>query len=184
MSRGVNRGCACALALCVLLTAMLLPGPGLCADLKIGFVQSERIFEESTDYADAQAQFEKYKNEWETQAQEMEAEVAALAEEYEQQRLLLSEQKRKEKEQEILTKRETLQKFVSEVLSPDGKLADKNTELSKPIFDKIKAAVAKIGQESELDLVLDSGAVLWAAPDKGLDLTDSVLEELNKETPQ
>ena len=183
MSRGVNRGCACALALCVLLAAMLLPGPGLCKDLKIGFVQSERIFEESTDYADAQVQFEKFKNAWEAQAQEMEAEVAALVEEYEQQRLLLSEQKRKEKEREILTKRETLQQFVGEVLSPDGKLAEKNMELSKPIYEKIKAAVAKIGEESQFDLVLDSGAVLWAVPDTGLDLTDRVLEELNKETP-
>lgn len=168
----------------MLLIAVLWPSVGLCADLKMGYVLSERIFTEYKAYADAQAEFEKFKADWEKRAQDMEAELATLQEEYEQQRLLLSEQKAKEKEEEIRTKGEALQKFVNEILSPEGKLAQKNMELSKPIYDKINAVVAKIGEEEQYDFIFDASTsgLLWAAPDKGYDLTDKVIEVLNKET--
>jgi len=165
-----------------LLLTVSLPGFGFCEVLKIGYVFSERIFLESKDYADAQAEFNKYKTDWEQKAQEMEREFTALQEEYMQQRLLLSEQKKKEKEEQITAKREAFENFVSEVLSPEGKLAEKNRELSKPIYDKIKSTVAKIAEGGQYDLILDASAVLWAAAGKGYDLTDQVIEELNKET--
>ena len=88
----------------------------------------------------------------------------------------------KEKEAEIIVREEALQKFVSEVLSPEGKLAQKNMELSKPIFDRINAIVAKIGEEEQYDFIFDGSGLLWVAPDKGYDLTDKIIEDLNKET--
>ena len=66
-------------------------------------------------------------------------------------------------------------------LSRQGQVVKRNEEILRPIISKIQTILAKIGSEEGFDLILDAadGHVLYA--DQSLDLTQRVIDELNKQ---
>ncbi len=73
-----------------------------------------------------------------------------------------------------------IDKYRLEKLGPQGEFYKKNLELTQPLYDKIDQVIQKIGQAEGYDYILDvvQGVVLYAKPE--YDITDRVLEELNK----
>ncbi len=151
------------------------------ADLKVAYINSERILSDYKALAEVQQELDRYKDQWEKEAEKKQRELERLKEEYEVQRLLMSEEKRKELERDGEAKAQALQKFVDEFLSPGGKYAQKNIELSKPIYDEINSLIKNIGEEEDYDFIFDSPGLLFAKPQ--YDITDRILEELDKEIP-
>jgi len=75
-----------------------------------------------------------------------------------------------------------LQKFQRDKFDPNsGEVLKKQAELVQPIYDKINAVIKKIGDDEKFDYIFDTatGGILHAGADQP-DLTDRVLEELNK----
>jgi len=165
-------------AFCVLAsTAIVHP-----KELKIGYIDSGRILAGSKAYAEAQKTLEELKAEWQKQAAAKEEEIKKLQDELDRQRLLLSPDTERKKQEEIRAKYEEYRKFVDSILSPEtGKLAQKTQELSKPIYDKINAILERIGEEEDYDIIFDAfpQTIVFAKPE--YDLTEKVLEMLNKE---
>ena len=163
---------------------------GMCAfirvasgeEFKIGYINSEQIFSEYKIYSEAQGKFNEFRANWEKEALDKKAELQRLMDELQRQQLLLSDQRRKEMEQTIEGKAKEYERFVDEAVSvPDGKLARKQAELLKPVYDRINEVLQKIGEEDHYDFIFDAmSGLAFAKPE--YDLTDRVLEELNKET--
>ena len=112
----------------------------------------------------------------------MQDNLKRLQEQYESQSLLLSDAKKREKEQEIQNLIMKLRQFQQQKYDPQtGEIYKKQAELLQPVYDKINAVIKKIGEDEKYDLVLDtaSGNILYVG-DAIKDLTDRVLEELNK----
>ncbi len=149
--------------------------------LQIGYINSERILAEYKEFALIQEKIRKMEQQWEQEAKARREEIQRLEDTYESQKLLLSDERRLEMEREINRKYEEYQKFINEILGPEGKRAQKIRELSKPIYDRINAILVQIAQEEGLDFIFDISvpAVVYARPE--YDLTDKVLEYLNKE---
>ncbi|MBN1825919.1 MAG: OmpH family outer membrane protein [Candidatus Eisenbacteria bacterium] len=165
----------------VLATAILsIPAGIAAADMKIGYIDSARIFAEYKGTEDAQRSFDQEVAAWEQQAQQMKAELDSLHELYQSQSLMLSDAKKAERQQEIAAKQAEYETFVQSVFGPQGRVAEKNGELVRPIVDKINLVLQVIGDDEGFTIVLDAavGGIVYAAD--GLDLTDRVLEELNK----
>lgn len=157
----------------------LLAAP-LMAEVKIGYIDSARIFAEYKGTADAQRTFDEEVVTWEAQAQTMKVELDSLDQEYERQSLMMSDAKKAERQQQILQKRQEYESFVQSVWGPQGRLATKNSELVAPIVEKINIILEKLGEEEGYTLVLDAsvGGIVYATD--GIDLTTQVLEELNE----
>jgi hypothetical protein len=49
---------------------------------------------------------------------------------------------------------------------------------------KLQDIVARLGAEKKFALILQKGALIWSDPAQSVDMTDSVLEILNKELPK
>jgi len=147
----------------------------------IGYINSEQLLASHTPYNEAMAKFNEFRTNWEKEALDKRADLQRLMEELERQQLLLSEQRRKEMEQTIEAKAQEYEKFVDEGVSvPDGKLARKQAELLKPIYDGINEVLRKIGEEEGYDFIFDAvSGLAFAKPE--YDLTERVLEELKKE---
>lgn len=154
--------------------------PACAADLKLGFIDTERIFNEYKGVQEAQKQFDQDIQTWKAQATEMKSEVDKLRLEVESQRLMLSEGKLKEKETELQTKIRDHETFLQRIWGPGGELEQRNDALTKPIIAKIRQIVDKIGLDEKYSIILDAadGNVVFGSKD--LDLTDRVLEELGK----
>ena len=151
------------------------------AQLKIGYVDSQKILAQYQEAIDAQNQLEQIRNQYQAEYETKVREYQQLAQEIESQSLLLSEEKKKEKLRELQDKATEIDKYKYEKLNPEGgEFYRKNQELFKPIIDKINNVINKVGTDEEYDLILDasSGALLHALPK--YDLTSLILDELNK----
>jgi outer membrane protein len=149
-------------------------------DLKIGYIHSQRILSEFQESAEAQSTLDDEQREWLNQARQMEEEIMALEEELENQSLLTSEEKKAERLRVIQEKYLEYQRFQEEIWGDNGKLYQRNQELTQPIIDKVNAVIQKIGEDGEYDFIFDAavGNLVYAKDD--YDLTEIVLEDLNE----
>lgn len=150
------------------------------ADTKIGFIDSERIFANYKGTSQAQAEFNNDVQKWQTDVEGRRRELEKMTQEYQSQSLMLSEAKRREREDEISRKRSELDAFVQEIWGTNGKIAQRNEQLTRPIVEKIREILTELARTQSISLVLDAtdGNVVYA--DRALDLTDEVLERLNQ----
>jgi len=186
---GRNLWFGCAGAAIVALSLLASAGPLGAAEGKIGYIDSSRIFAEYRGTEDAQRSFDQEVAAWTKQAETMKAEIDSLEREYQSQSLMLSDARKMERKQLIDQKQSEYEAFTQSVWGPQGKIAEKNSELVQPIIEKINVVLKKIGDEEGYAIVLDAalGGIVYAA--EGIDLTERLLEELNKgiettETPE
>jgi outer membrane protein len=162
------------LSIALLLAAVAAAFAGanaLAQDLKIGYIDSQRIFAEFRETQEAEKLYKKEVEQWKAEAAAKEQEITKLQEELRAQSLMLSEEKQKEKKLEIDRKLEDYQRFVAETFGEEGIAAKRNRELTQPIVERIKKIVFDVANAN----------IVYAK--KELDLTDKVLEELNKVGP-
>jgi outer membrane protein len=167
----------------VLLTAVLLSFAAFvsAADLKIGFIDSERIFAGYRGTNEAQTEFNSDIQQWTTELEQRRQDLERITEEYQSQSLILSEAKRREREEDIQRRRSELDAFVQEIWGPSGQVAQRNEQLTRPIVEKIREVLNEIGTAEGFSIIFDAtdGNVVYA--DDALDLTDRVLARLNEE---
>jgi outer membrane protein len=147
---------------------------------KIAYVESQRVLQNFQEWVDSQNKLQEirdgYQAEYDNKVKDLEQMMADI----QSQSLLLSEEKKQQKMKEVQDKQLDIERFRYEKLGPEGEYYKKNLELTKPIIDKINKVIQDIGEREEYDFILDasSGALLHALPK--YDITDQVLEELNK----
>lgn len=155
--------------------------PGTAAAQKIGYVNSDSVFAHYRGAADIRAEMTRAQTAWNQEIAARKATIDSLQRALDDQQLVISSERRKARQDELRTKRQELEAFVREVFDPRGKADQKNRELSKPMVDKVGAAVRKVALDNGLQLVVDAtaGALVYAAKD--LDITRDVIDELERE---
>ena len=162
-----------------LVVAAIMASPAFAQD-KVVFIDSYRIRLDFKDFQDAQQQFNKEVESWNVEVEEGQREIERLEAELNKQALILSEAKRKEKESEIEQKKLAWQKLANEIFGPDGRAEKRNVELTRPLLEKINSALERIALAEGYNLILDTVNGNIAYGKKELDITDRVLEELEK----
>jgi outer membrane protein len=164
----------------ILLVAFLAITP-VFAQLKIGYVNSQKIMAEYQEAIDAKKKLEKVQGEYQVEYDNMVREYTQMADEIDSQSLLLSEEKKQEKLRLLQDKAAQIERYKFEKLSPEGgELYRKNQEIFQPVIEKINLVIQKIGRVEEYDFIFDatSGVLVHALPK--YDITEQVLEELNR----
>jgi Skp family chaperone for outer membrane proteins len=156
-------------------------GPAGAQILKLGYVDSVRIFDAYTLAKDSQQRFAREIEAWRVDSDERRKALEQLRAEAHEQSLGLSEEKRVEKEAELEKAQADYDQFVQAFWGPNGKAAQLNQQLTQEIIQKVRDVVERIAHDEAYDLILDAadGNVIFAV--KSLDLTDRVIEILNKE---
>ncbi len=162
-----------AVTVCVLVPAALAEG-------KIGYVDSFRIRNEFKEFAEAQLEFDKEVAIWEAELDSLRQELEVDAEEFQRQRLILSEEAKQRREDELRQREREFQSRTNEVFGPNGQAEQLNARLVEPILDKINAVLEKVAIENNYDYIFDAVEGNIAYAKKEFDLTDMVLEELNR----
>ncbi|MFH1756213.1 MAG: OmpH family outer membrane protein [Candidatus Latescibacterota bacterium] len=162
------------------ISIIALPAISLLAqEVKIGYIDSIKIFAEYKETQQAEQLYKKEVDTWKVQAGSMEQSIVKLQDELKAQSLMLSEEKQKEKKLELDKLMQEYQAFMQDTFGDDGLAARRNKELTQPIVDKINEILEKMGEEEGYSVIFDvaNANIVWAS--KALDLTDRVLEELN-----
>jgi outer membrane protein len=160
---------------------LAIPGAGSAADLKIGFIDSERIFSEYAGTQEAQRSFNREVQELTKTAKEKKTEIDDLQRKLDAQGPMLSEAKRDEQNQVLQKKIADYDVFVQKNWGPQGSVSKLNEQYLKPIVDRVHKIVTGFGSDEGYSLILDAadGNIIFG--DRTLDLTDRVLAELKKE---
>lgn len=167
----------CALAaLCV-----AFPGAAAGADLRIGFIDSERIFAEYEGTKEAQESFNREVQELSNTAKEKKTEIDGLQRNLDAQGPMLSEAKRDEQNQLLQKKIAEYDAFVQTNWGPSGTVSKLNEQYLKPIVDRVHRIVSTIGSDESYSIIFDAADGNIVFGDKALDLTDRVLSGLAQE---
>ncbi len=126
----------------------------------IGFVDTERLFKDSKKVQVEVQNVQKKREEYQKIVDEKEKKVSKLKEDKVSEDILKKEIA--EAEKELLPKKTELEQLVG--------------ELQKSFLSKVSEFVKQVSKKYNVDVVLDKRAVLQG----GFDLTDFVLEKLNK----
>ena len=173
------RRSAAALAL-ALAWSLLSAAPAAAQTIRIGFVDSQRIFSEYKAAQEAQDRFGREIQAWRTEADDRRKAVDVLRNELKDQDPLLSEPTRLEKETALQKAVSDYDRFVQDFWGPNGKVQRLNDEMTREVISKVRDAVELLANRQGYDLVLDAadGNVIFGV--KSLDLTQQVLDDLNK----
>ncbi len=149
--------------------------------IKIGYIDSNRIMASYEKVRDAQAKLEKETLRLQAEYNTYVGRLDSLQREFERQRLLLSPEKIREKEVELQSLYQTTQQFQQVKFGPEGELYRYQGQLMAPILDIIDAAVKAVGAELGYDFIMDSaaGALVYALP--AYDLTEEIIQRLRQD---
>ena len=145
---------------------------------KFGFVDSEKIFNSYKDWQTAQEDYNTEYKAWDDEGQEMQAALEDLIVEYDKQKLILSPEKKKEREATIDAKRQALDAFTKRIFGPGGEAERRNTNLVRPLLEKINDAIERVAAEGNYDFIFNASGLAYARQD--YDVTDKVLEALEE----
>jgi len=149
-------------------------------DVKVGFVDSDRIFNEYQATAAAKIEFDEFVKTYRDSAAVLKQNIEQLKADFEGQKLVLSEEARLRKLDEIESLTQSYNQFLQSVFGNAGRIDQKNDELMTPLLKKINSSVAKVAEQEGFSIVLDlSDGVFYGSSD--LELTDLVIDELNLE---
>jgi outer membrane protein len=167
-----------ALIILVLLSSMALFG----ANLNIAYIDTDKVMMECQDTQEAQQLFQTEQQAWQEEIQDMDMEIQRLRDDYDQKKLILKESGKEEAMNKIRDLVQERDARVDEIFGEGGKAMQKNAELLEPILTKLRGVIESISTEDNIDLVLDAstGGILYAVP--SLDITDIVVERMNRLT--
>lgn len=166
-----------------LLAAVIVPGWAislLAQDVKIGYIDSIKIFAEYGETQEAERLYRQEVEQWTAQKQRMEQEIVKLRDELQAQSLMLSEEKKAEKKLELDRKMAEYEQFMEETFGDEGLAARRNQELTQPIVEKINRILEDFGKEQGYTIIFDVANANIVYADKALDLTDAVLAKLTE----
>ena len=153
----------------------------LAQDIKIGYIDSIKIFAEYSETQEAERIYRQEVDVWTAEKNRREQEIVRLREELQAQSLMLSEEKKQEKRLDLEKKMGDYERFMQETFGDTGLAAQRNKELTQPIIDKINLILEDMAKERGLLLVFDVANADVVYADKTLDLSQAVLDKLNSQ---
>ena len=141
---------------------------------KIGYVDSQAIIDMMPEGAKIQQDLQAYYGELQAELQAMATEYQTKLRDYEANSATMSNILRQSKEKEIMDLQGRIQEFQA---NAEGDFAAKQEELSKPMLDKIKAAIDDVVKAKGLAYVFEKTVIL-SIGDSAIDITGDVKAKL------
>ena len=141
---------------------------------KIGYVDSQTIIDMMPESAKIKQDLQAYYTELQAELQTMVTEYQNKMRDYEANSATMSNILRQSKEKEIVDLQGRIQDFQN---NAESDLAEKQEELSKPMLDKIKAAIDDVVKAKGLAYVFEKTVVL-SIGDSAIDITPDVKAKL------
>jgi Skp family chaperone for outer membrane proteins len=133
------------------------------AELKIGYILSERIRTEFEEFKEAESQLQLEYRKVQLEFDQMVLKMDSLKQDYE----------------ELAQMERSIQSYQAEKVGPQGELMRKQAQMEYEILGKVKEAVDKVAIDGGFDYIIDASVGLLYFKPK-FDMTDDVLHELRK----
>ena len=143
--------------------------------MKIGYVDVRKVFDSCTATHQAVLSLRKEIESKQGALAKEEEEIMALQKELREKEVVLSEIEKKKRQAEIDDKT-TL--FKKKAENAQQEMAIKEREFTNSIIKSIQTVITEIAKQENYNLILEKDSILYG--DNVVDLTDKVIEKLNK----
>ncbi len=150
-------------------------------EFRVGYVDYDQVIAKFEAAAEAKKEMDTVRLSFEAKAESLKGDYEQAKAEYESQQLTLSEEGKRAKNAEVDQRKRRYDGYVAEVYGKGGLIDQRYKELIAPIVAKIDSAVAKLSADEGFALILDASKSGIVYSESGLDLTQLVLEDLNRE---
>src|SRR5471030_1654138 len=158
------------IAACVLLTTGFAK-----AQTKIGYVNFQALMSSSPEFAGITANINAYSKTWSDQIAGMQTELQKNAADYDAKKAGMTDAVRTKTEGEL----QDLNKRIQETSNAaQTQVQSKYDEITKPLIDKLKAAINQVAKENGYTYVLDSSSTAFLVSPEADDLMARVKAKL------
>ncbi len=161
------------------LFSLIICSAAVNAQQKIGYVDSKVILEGIQDARDAQTNLDKFVQKWKIELQAINDSLLIMKDDFDKKKLILTEKIKLQKEEEIKLQEKKVTDFKQQKFGENGEYFQKQTELMKPVQDRVFKAIQDVAKEGGYDFVIDRSTqlMLLYMNDK-YDLTQKVIKKL------
>ncbi|MGA9115490.1 MAG: OmpH family outer membrane protein [Bacteroidota bacterium] len=161
------------------LLALLAAAPGRAQAPKIGYVNSEKIFQELPEAQEAERRLGTIAAPVRQEIERREGELQGKIEDYRKKQGMMNEPARKAAEDEIVTLQQSYRAYAAE---KDSMLRLERDRLTAPLRNRILAAIEKVAKEERYSFVFDKleQASILLYGDPAHDLTFKVIDRLKR----
>lgn len=148
------------------------------APLKIGYVDSEVIFQQLPEAIKAKGELESFSKMLNEKLDSMSQALQQDYADYRKQEATMPEAKKNEKQQKLVAQQQTIEEFRR---GAQGEIMAKQEKVMKPVKEKIIKTIEVVAKEENMQFVLDKpeeAIVLYA--DASFDITFKVLDKLKR----
>ena len=150
-------------------------------EFRVGYVDYDQVIAKYQAAVDAKNEMDTVRLNFEAKAESLKSEYELAKSEYESQQLTLSEEGKRAKNAEVEQRKSRYDGYIADVYGKGGQIDQRYKELIAPIVGKIDSAVAKLSVDEGFALILDASKAGIVYSEAGLDLTQLVIEDLNRE---
>ena len=159
-----------------ILSGLILALPALAqAESKIGFVNSQRIINESPQAAKAKKRIEADFGKRDQELQKMAKQLQTMQEAIEKNSVTMAESERRVKEREFGDLNREFQRRQRELRED---LTQRQNEEMAAIFDRVNKTIKQVADAEKYDIIFQEA--VYASP--RIDITEKVIKALNAET--
>jgi outer membrane protein len=159
----------------ILAALMLLLSFGTMAQVKIGFVDSQKLLDTMPSRKAAIVKYQEHEKKLVEDYQKLQAEVKSMEEEYQKNVGNWTPVIRQSFEKKLQGKYTQLQSSEESI---QEELQDYSAELNEPILGRVRNAVKIVSERQKISMVVDKSSTLYSAAD--MDITSLVVVELLK----
>lgn len=150
-------------------------------ELKVAFVDLDRVMNNYKDFQDAQRELNSLIAEWEKKRDSLKTVIDTMKRKYEIEKPMLTDEGKAEREERIMKMETQYRKYILSIWGPNGELKKKTRELVAPYSENVNRIIKEIASREEYDLILNSSSDMVIYASEKYDITDEVIQELNKE---
>ncbi|MGL2994352.1 OmpH family outer membrane protein [Flavobacterium sp. TSSA_36] len=157
----------------LLIAAMVVLGANtMTAQAKVAHVNIAEIMTKMPAMLDAQKQLEKLSTTYDAEYKKMVTEYQDLLKKYEAEAKTVTDAVNETRGKEV---QDMQQRIVAYRDNAQKELQQKESDITKPLYDKVRASIQKIGKAKGMQYILDGASLLLA---DGPDLTADVKKDL------
>lgn len=145
---------------------------------RVAFINSNMIRSKFTESQQAEQRIRSFVDEWKRELSIMQKNIDNLEFEISKNRLIWTEEEKGNKEKELRELREQNDGYAKAKFSPNGEYDMIVRQIMLPVDQKIAAAVQKVANQKNFDIVFDQSVQPLAYVNFKYDLTLDVLKEL------
>ncbi|QQL48474.1 OmpH family outer membrane protein [Mucilaginibacter ginkgonis] len=134
---------------------VLLAGNFAKAQSKVGYLSFNAIVDQMPETKTLQKQVQDYQQQFITVLQGMQTELQTKGAAFESEQAKMTDAVRTQRTSELQELQKRIQDYQNQA---SQKVQDKSAELGKPLFDKVRGAIAGVAKEKGYTLVIDTSA--------------------------